>query len=154
IGVTEENIAFFALLDVLRALGKSTDPQRVRLAAILVRRPAFALPFMTDSLRTAWTRAVGGAARPLPANVIPLDRFQRDASDPAWAKAVLRLKATGNLTEDKTTGLWSPNVQLPASGQSWVEGRAHVAVALLREIELAKAEQNLAALVKDIEHGA
>jgi SOS-response transcriptional repressor LexA len=153
-GVTEENLALFAALDVLRVLGKDSDPERVRLAAILVRRPALALPFMTAPMREAWMRVVGTEAKPIPANVIPLDRFQKEAADTAWGKAVLRLKATGNLAEDKSTGRWSPTPQLPASGQAWVEGRARVVASLLRDIELAKAEQNLVAFVKDIEHGA
>jgi hypothetical protein len=57
------------------------------------------------------------------------------------------------LVEDKTTGTWSATAQLPTSGQPWVEGRAKVVVQVLGEIELAKAEQNLVAFVKDVEHG-
>ncbi len=146
-GVSEENVALFALLDVMHALGSPADPQRVRLAALLVRRPALALPFMDTETRAHWLRVIGNEARPLPANVIPLSRFQQNAVDRSWADAVKQVKGSVKLVEDKATA------QLPTSGQPWVDGRAKVVVEILGEIELAKAEQNLVAFVKDVEHG-
>lgn len=153
-GVTEESLALFAALDVLHTLGRNSDPQRVRLAAVLVRRPALALPFMTGAMREIWMRVVGMEARPLPSNVIPLARFQKYAADAAWGKAILRLKATGNLVEDRNTGDWSPTPQLLVSGQPWIEGRTRVIASLLHEVDIARAEQNLVMFVKDIEDAA
>jgi hypothetical protein len=152
-GASEENVALFALLDVMHTLGSPADPQRVRLAALLVRRPALALPFMDAETRAHWLRLIGNEARPLPENVIPLSRFQQNAVDRPWAEAVKQAKGSVKLVEDKTTGMWSATAQLPMSGQPWVEGRAKVVVQVLGEIEVAKAEQNLVAFVKDVEHG-
>jgi hypothetical protein len=49
IGVTPENIALFSLIDILRTIGEAVDPERVRLAAILVRKPVLAAAFMEDT---------------------------------------------------------------------------------------------------------
>ena len=152
-GLSEDNVALFALLDVVHALGSPTDPQRVRLAALLVRRPALALPFMDVETRAHWLRLIGNEARPLPENVIPLSRIQQNAVDRPWAEAVKQVKGSVKLVEDETTGMWSATAQLPTSGQPWMEGRAKVVVEVLEEIEIAKAEQNLIAFVKDVEHG-
>lgn len=152
-GVSEANVALFGLVEALRAFGGPADEDRVRIAALLVRKPALAIPFMDAKTRREWERVVGDEARPLPANVIPIARFQRNATDRPWADAVRQLKASGGLVEDRSARAWAASDRLPPSGQAWMEGRAAVAVRLVVDIDAAKAEQNLVAFVKDVERG-
>lgn len=152
-GVSEDSFALFALLAVMHALGSPADPRRVRLAALLVRRPALAAAFMDAETRAHWLRLVGHEARTLPENVIPLSRFQQNVADRAWAEAVKQVKGSVQLIEDKTNGMWSATAKLPTSGQPWVEGRVKVVIEVLGEVEIAEAEQNLVAFVKAAEHG-
>ena len=49
VGVTPENVALFSLIDILRTIGEAVDPERIRLAAILVRKPMLAAAFMEDA---------------------------------------------------------------------------------------------------------
>lgn len=153
-GVSEDNIALFALLDVLRLFGRPVDPERVRLSAILVRMPTLALPFMDGNTKKQWVRLIGGEAKPLPKNVVPLSRFQKNAVDRPWADAVKQLKATRGLDEERASGMWSAGDRLRPSEQMWIEGRAGLAVRLLSEIDLAQAERNLVAFLEEVEHGA
>jgi hypothetical protein len=142
------------LVAVLRAVGQAVDADRVRIASLIARKPAFALPFMDAAARDDWMRVVGEEARPLPGNVIPLSRFQRGAADRAWADAVRQLSGTGALVADRAGRTWAAGPRLPASGQDWIEGRAAMAVRLLDTIEVAQAEQNLVAFVREVEHAA
>ena len=54
LGVTPENVALFSLIDVLRSIGEAVDAERVRLAAILVRKPVLAAAFMDDAQAKQW----------------------------------------------------------------------------------------------------
>ena len=151
-GVSEEDVALAALVDVLRDLGGHADPDRVRLAALIVRRPVLALPFMDPDERAEWQRLIGDEAHPLPRNVVSLDQIRKGSADRAWADALNRIKGSGRLAVEEVSGMWSAE-RLEESGLPWIRGRAKTAVAVLREIEIAKAEQNLVAFVRELEHG-
>ena len=129
LGVAPENVALFALIDVLRLIGGEIDPQKVRIAAILVRKPALAAAFMDDAQAKEWFRLVGREARPLKGNVIQISQFQHGAVDHPWADAISQLKGSGGLVA--ASGKWSASDRLPlSSGQDWISGRASVAVQL------------------------
>jgi hypothetical protein len=148
-------VALFALIDVMRRFGSPVDPQQVRLAAILVRRPALALAFLETNRKTDWIRIIGQDARPLPANVVQISQFQRNSIDRPWADAVRQLTATGAVVVNATSGNWSPGPNLPpSSGQEWIIGRASVAVELLDRVELTAAEQNLVTFIRSVEDGS
>jgi len=151
--LSSSDSALFALIEVLRLLGSPASPERVRLASLLVRKPALALPFLGSAVEGEWLRVVGREASPLPANVIPLDRFRRNAVDHAWGDAIHRLRGQGHLSEDAASGNWLVRPGLPSSGEGWVKGRARAAVALLSRIDQAEAEQNLVAFLERVEHG-
>ncbi len=153
-GVSSDNIALFALIDVLRQTSVPIDVEHVRIVSVLVRNPALALPFMDDKAKKEWVRLIGQEAQPLPANVIPISQFRKGATDRAWGDAVSQLKASGALVEDRGSGRWSAGIQLPqTSGQNWIEGRASVAVRLLADIDLVSVEQNLAAFIRSVQDG-
>jgi hypothetical protein len=152
LGVAPENVALFALVDVLRLLGGEIDPQKVRIAAILVRKPALAAAFMDDAQAKEWFRLVGREARPLKGNVIQISQFQHGAADHPWADAISQLKGSGGLVA--ASGKWSASDRLPlSSGQDWVSGRASVAVQLLGAITFADAEQSVIAFIRSVEDG-
>lgn len=154
-GVSPDNVALFALIDVMRGFGSPVDPEQVRLAAILVRRPALALAFLESGRKADWIRIIGQEARPLPANVVQISQFQRNSVDRPWADAVRQLTATGAVVVDATSGNWSPGPNLPpSSGQEWIIGRASIAVELLDRVELTAAEQNLIAFIRSVEDGS
>lgn len=147
------DLALVALVEVLRLVGSPVSPERVRLASLLVRKPALALPFLGAAQEREWVRVVGREASPLPDNVIPLDRFRKNATDQAWGDAIHRLRGQGHLCEDPASGNWLVRPGLPPTGEGWVEGRARAAVALLSRIDQAEAEQNLVAFLERVEHG-
>lgn len=147
------DVTLFALIEVLRQLGGSVPPERVRLASLLIRKPALALPFLDGGMEDEWVRVIGREARPLPANVVPISHFRKNAGDRAWGDAVHRLRGQGHLREDPASGNWLVRPGLPSSGEAWVEGRARVAVAVLDRIDQAEAEQNLVAFLQRVEHG-
>lgn len=153
-GVSPANLALFALIDVLRRMPGPVEPERIRFAAFLARKPTLGLAFIEDDRRADWMRVVGAEARPLPTNVIPMDQFRPDAEDRAWAEAIQQLKGTGALVEDARSGQWSAGpALLPSSGQPWMEGRAGIAAGLLTEIDLTTLQQNLVAFVRSVEDG-
>jgi hypothetical protein len=152
LGVAPENVALFALIDVLRLIGGEIDPQKVRIAAILVRKPALAAAFMDDAQAKEWFRLVGREARPLKGNVIQISQFQHGAADHPWADAISQLKGSGGLVA--ASGKWSAGDRLPlSSGQDWISGRASVAVQLLGAITPADAEQGVIAFIRSVEDG-
>jgi hypothetical protein len=153
-GVSDATIALFSLVEVLHTIGRAVDTDHVRLAALLVRKPALALPFMDASTKREWTRLVGAEARPLPNNVIPLSDFRKNKSDHAWSEAVKQLKASGGLVEADSAGTWAPGSQLPPSRQEWIKARAALAVRLLADLDVAGVEQKLVAFVEEVEHAA
>lgn len=153
VGVTPENVALFALIDVLRTIGEGIDPERVRLAAILVRKPALATAFMDDTQANHWLRLIGSDARTVRGNVIDISQFQKGATDYPWAAATGQLKGSGALVVDPT-GKWSAGGRMPASsGQDWIVGRAAIAVQLLSAIEPAQVEQRLIVFNRSVEDG-
>jgi hypothetical protein len=152
LGVAPENVALFALVDVLRLLGGESDPQKVRIAAILVRKPALAVAFMDDAQAKEWFRLVGREAQPLKGNVIQISQFQHGAADHPWADAISQLKGSGGLVA--ASDKWSAGDRLPlSSGQDWISGRASVAVQLLGAITPADAEQGVIAFIRSVEDG-
>jgi hypothetical protein len=152
IGVEPENVALFALIDVLRLIGGEIDPQKVRIAAILIRKPSLAAAFMDDAQATEWFRLVGREARPLKGNVIQISQFQLGAADHPWADAISQLKGSGGLVV--ASGKWSASDRLPlSSGQDWISGRASVAVQLLGAITPADAEQSVIVFIRSVEDG-
>jgi hypothetical protein len=152
LGVAPENVSLFALIDVLRLIGGESDPQKVRIAAILVRKPALVAAFMDDEQAKEWFRLVGREARPLKGNVIQISQFQHGAVDHPWADAISQLKGSGGLVT--ASGKWSAGDRLPlSSGQDWISGRASVAVQLLGAITPADAEQGVIAFIRSVEDG-
>jgi DEAD/DEAH box helicase len=152
LGVAPENVSLFALIDVLRLIGGEIDPQKVRIAAILVRKPALAAAFMDDAQAKEWSRLVGREARPLKGNVIQISHFQQGAADLPWADAISQLKGSGGLVV--ASGKWSAGDRLPlSSGQDWISGRASVAVQLLGAITPEDAEQGVIAFIRSVEDG-
>jgi hypothetical protein len=152
VGVAAENVALFALIDVLQNLSGAADPHLVRIGAILVRKPALALAFMNDVQKREWMRVIGQEAQPVPANVIQISQFQQSNTDYAWGDAISRVKASGGVIE--SSGLWLRGSQLPtASGQEWISGRAAVAVHLLSKVTAVQAEQKLLIFVRSVEDG-
>lgn len=122
VGVLPQNIAMFAIMDVMHILGQNVPEQKARLAALIARKPALALPFMDDTQKAEWQRIVGQESRPLPDNVISLADFQSNqGADHAWGEAMRQLQATNALTVQNNT--WSAGAQLGSSGQNWMEGR-------------------------------
>jgi hypothetical protein len=153
VGVTPDNVALFSLIDVLQAIGETADPERVRLAAILVRKPVLAAAFMEDKQAKQWLRLIGSDARPVRGNVVQISQFQKNGVDYPWAEAIRQLKGSGALVFD-SDGKWSAGDRMPASsGQNWVTGRAAIAVQLLSTIDPARVEQKLIAFNRSVENG-
>jgi hypothetical protein len=152
LGVTAENLALFALIDVLRSFNRPTDSQQVRTAALLVRKPALALAFLRTPEAKEWTRVVGNDAKPLPTNVIDISRFQHDASDSAWAEAFHRLSGANGLVTNASS--WSLGPSLPeSSGEEWVSGRAAVAVRLTAELVADQTNERLDRFLRSVKDG-
>jgi hypothetical protein len=153
VGVTPDNVALFSLIDVLQAIGETADPERARLAAMLVRKPVLAAAFMEDKQAKQWLRLIGSDARPVRGNVVQISQFQKNGVDYPWAEAVRHLKGSGALVFD-SDGKWSAGDRMPASsGQNWVTGRAAIAVQLLSAIDPARVEQKLIAFNRSVEDG-
>lgn len=141
------------MIDVLQTISEAVDPERVRLAAILVRKPVLAAAFMDDTQADQWLRVVGSDARPLKGNVVQISQFQKNGVDYPWAAAFGQLKGAGALVVD-SAGKWCAGSRLPASsGQDWVIGRAAIAVQLLSTIEPTQIEQRLIVFNRSVEDG-
>lgn len=152
-GVTDDNVALFALVAALRQVASPVDSARVRMAAILVRNPVLALPFMSAEMREEWKRVIGSEAQPLPANVVSFAAFQTAGADQAWAGAVHHLRGSGALTEG-LDGQWSAGERLDqAPVPDWITGRAAVAVELVSGIDIPQAEQDIASFVAGVRNG-
>jgi hypothetical protein len=153
IGVTPENVALFSMIDVLGTIGEAVDPERIRLAAILVRKPMLAAAFMDDAQAKQWLRLIGQEARPVKGNVVQISQFQKNGVDYPWAEAIRQLRGSGALVVD-ATGKWSAGVKMPvSSGQDWITGRASIAVQLLSAIDPVQVEQKLIAFNRSVEDG-
>jgi hypothetical protein len=153
VGVTPENVALFSLIDVLQTIGEGVEPERVRLAAILVRKPVLAAAFMDDTRADHWLRVVGADARPVKGNVVQISQFQKNGTDYLWAEAIKQLKGSGALVVD-ADGKWSAGNRMPSSSrQDWITGRAAIAVQLLSAIDSSRVEQKLIAFNRSVEDG-
>jgi hypothetical protein len=153
VGVTPDNVALFSLIDVLQAVGEVADPERVRLAAILVRKPVLAAAFMDDAHAKQWLRLIGSDARPVKGNVVQISQFQKNGVDYPWAEAIRQLRGSGALVVG-SDGKWSAGDKMPASSsQDWITGRAAIAVQLLSAIDPAQVEQKLIAFNRSVEDG-
>jgi hypothetical protein len=153
VGLEPDNLALFALIDVLRAFGGSAKPSDVRLAALIVRNPALALAFLDADQSRAWIRAVGRDARPLPVNVIQISQFQKNAADLPWAHAVATLEGTGALLTGPEA--WTATANFPASsGEVWMAGRADVAVDLVTRARASEVEKTLEEYLRRVEDGS
>jgi len=152
-GVQEDNLALFALIDVLCAFGGQTESERVRLGTILVRNPVVAPSLMGADLNAQWVRLIGADAKRLPQNVTPLSRFRTNEVDRPWAAAVSLLKAGGKLLQDGATDKWSAGPGLQPSGQAWMEGRAAVVANVIAGLELETAKQKVSAYSEEVQRG-
>ncbi|MCB1580360.1 MAG: N-6 DNA methylase [Alphaproteobacteria bacterium] len=132
--VQPQNIAMFAIMDVMQAMGQNVPEQKARLAALLARKPALALPFMNDTQRAEWQRVIGQEAQPLPDNVVSITDFQNNqGADHAWGEALRQLQGSGALIMQN--GLWSVSDRLGASGESWMEDRVRKIIEIVDNID-------------------
>lgn len=152
-GISEADLALFALVDVLRQFKGPVAQERVRIAATLVRNPALAVRFLSGAARADWMRVVGSEAKPLPRNVVRFSQYVAGVVDHAWGTAVRQLVGGGAITSRVASGTWEATDRLESSEQPWVAGRARVAVALLRQLDLVKAEQNLRSYAESVNDG-
>lgn len=140
-GVLPENIALFAAMDAMRTLGQNIPEQTVRLAALMARKPALAMPFMDDAQKSEWQRLIGAEVQPLAQNVIAIADFQNQQSaDHAWGSAIQQLQGSGAIISQN--GHWSAGSRLTASGQDWMEGRMNEIVKILNTVDDIQAAYN------------
>jgi hypothetical protein len=149
--VAPEHLALFALIDVIRAFNGSAKPGDVRAAAILVRNPAMALAFLDQPRAREWVRVIGAEARPLPANVVKISQFQRNATDLPWANAMSQLTGSGALQTGADRWIATDNFPV-SSGQDWVAGRAAIAVELV-SILAGEIEERLTDFLRSVGDG-
>ncbi len=150
--VAADNLALFALIDVVRAFHGAAKPADIRAAAILVRNPAMALAFLNKPQAKEWIRVIGAEARPLPANVVSIAQFQNNAIDLPWSDAMARLAGTRALQAG--TDRWVAATSFPASsGQDWVAGRAAIAVELVSTVLAAQFSDRLIAFLRSVGDG-
>jgi hypothetical protein len=149
--VAPEHLALFALIDVIRAFNGSAKPSDARMAAILVRNPAMALAFLDQPQAKEWVRVIGAEARPLPANVVNISQFQKNATDLPWANAMSQLTGSGALQTGADRWIAADNFPV-SSGQDWVAGRAAIAVELV-SILAGEIEERLATFLRSVGDG-
>jgi len=150
--VAADNLALFALIDVVRAFNGAAKPSDIRAAAILVRNPAMALAFLEQPQAREWVRVIGAEARPLPANVVSIAQFQNNAIDLPWSDAMARLAGTRALQAG--TDRWVAAANFPmSSGQDWVAGRAAIAVELVSTVLAAQFSDRLTAFLRSVGDG-
>jgi hypothetical protein len=151
-GVSPENVALFAMIDALQQFRQPTDSLQIRMAALLIRKPALALAFLGGAERKEWLRIVGTDAKPLPANVISISQFQIDALDHPWAESFNQLSGSNALITH--SGVWAAGPSMPeSSGENWVTGRAGVAVRLVARFTADQTKQNLERFVRSVDDG-
>jgi hypothetical protein len=150
--VAPEHLALFALIDVIRAFNGSAKPADVRAAAILVRNPAMALAFLDQPQAKQWVRVIGPQARPLPANVVSIAQFQKNATDLPWSNAMSQLTGSGALQTGADRWIAGDNFPV-SSGQDWVTGRAAIAVELVSTVLAAEIEERLTAFLGSVADG-
>jgi hypothetical protein len=127
----DEHAVTAMLVAVLKAWGGPMPQMQARLAAVLCLQPRQMTAVLPPEQATQWQRLVGPAADPLPAQVVRL----QPANDGAWRKALLGMRARGDLVEEgsgpqATWALGSGAGQIETAG--WPQGRAGCVVAYLR----------------------
>lgn len=127
----DEHAVTAMLVAVLKAWGGPMPQMQARLAAVLCLQPRQMTAVLPPEQATQWQRLVGPAADPLPAQVVRL----QPANDGAWRKALLGMRARGDLVEEGSGpqaawALGSGAGQIETAG--WPAGRAGCVVAYLR----------------------
>ena len=119
------------LVAVLKAWGGPMPQMQARLAAVLCLQPRQMTAVLPAEQAAQWQQLIGPAADPLPTQVVRL----QPAIDSAWRKALLGMRARGDLVEEGSgpQATWALG---PGAGQietaGWPQGRAGWVVAYLR----------------------
>lgn len=129
--VVDEHAVTALLVAVLKAWGSPMPQMQARLAAVLCLQPRQMTAVLPAEQAAQWQRLVGPTADPLPAQVARL----QPAIDSAWRKALVGMRARGDLVEEGSGpqaawALGSGAGQIETAG--WPEGRAGCVVAYLR----------------------
>lgn len=127
----DEHAVTAMLVAVLKAWGSPMQQMQARLAAVLCLQPRQMTAALPTEQAAQWQRLVGPTADPLPTQVARL----QPATDSAWRKALLGMRARGDLVEEgsgpQTTWALGPGAaQMETAG--WPQGRAGWVVAYLR----------------------
>ena len=96
-----------------------------------------ALAFLDQPQAKEWVRVIGAEARPLPANVVSIAQFQKNATDLPWSNAMSQLTGSGALQTGADRWIAADNFPV-SSGQDWVAGRAAIAVELVSTVLAAR----------------
>lgn len=129
--VVDEHAITAMLVAVLKAWGGPMPQMQARLAAVLCLQPRQMTAALPTEQAAPWQRLVGSTADPLPTQVTRL----QPATDGAWRKALLGMRARGDLVEEGSgpQATWALG---PGAGQiettGWPQGRAGWVVAYLR----------------------
>ncbi|MDT0136823.1 restriction endonuclease subunit S [Acidovorax sp. PRC11] len=129
--VVDEHAVTAMLVAVLQAWGGPMPQMQARLAAVLCLQPRQMTAALPAEQAVQWQRLVGPVADPLPTQVTRL----QPAIDGTWRKAVLGMRARGDLVEEgsgsQATWALGPDAgQIETAG--WPQGRAGWVVAYLR----------------------
>lgn len=127
----DEHAVTAMLVAVLKAWGSPMPQMQARLAAVLCLQPRQMTAALPTEQAAQWQRLVGPTADPLPAQVARL----QPAIDSAWRKALVGIRARGDLVEEgsgpQATWALGPGAdQMETTG--WPQGRAGWVVAYLR----------------------
>jgi hypothetical protein len=117
------------LAALLKAFGRPTPVDHVRLAAVLALHPALALASVKGKEAAEWRRLVGEEAEPLPPGVAVI----ASRTDREWGEAVRHLRGTRLLVEDARAQTWAPGAGLAAAidTDGWADGRARWVVEMI-----------------------
>lgn len=129
--VVDEHTVTAMLVAVLKAWGSPIPQMQARLAAVLCLQPRQMTAVLPAEQAAQWQRLLGPVADPLPTQVARL----QPATDGAWRKALLGMRARGDLVEEGSgpQAAWALGpgaAQIQTAG--WPEGRAGWVVAYLR----------------------
>ena len=129
--VVDEHSVTAMLVAVLKTWCSPMPQMQARLAAVLCLQPRQMTAALPAEQAAPWQRLVGSTADPLPTQVARL----QPATDSAWRKALVGMRARGDLVEEGSgpQATWALG---PGAGQietaGWPEGRAGWVVAHLR----------------------
>lgn len=129
--VVDEHVVTAMLVAVLQAWGSPMPQMQARLAAVLCLQPRQTTAVLPAEQAAQWQQLVGPTADPLPPQVARL----QPATDSAWRKALLGMRARSDLVE-VGSGPQATWALAPGAGQietaGWPHGRAGWVVAYLR----------------------